>query len=454
MAFVGVPALIAAIVIFVGNRALWWKSDSDATYVRGTWHTPAQTLLSSPMRVEPTTGWRMTLTETGLLDPTPSTPNRFASESNPFLSDPFIGNLGDRAYFLAGNVGAPAPQWWLVAVDVTNGTRLFPPVSLSASHSRPRCYLNGPGALLCLTDGAGDTTAWVIDSHNGHVTYTGPTPLSAYSSKFVMQQVGTYAVATKQYEGVYGVGPTANIGWFVPGGGSLPAATRTPLDFGPPGLASQATGRGSDRTIVFSVQDGTVIRPEISAGEQQGTTVVYPGGFAAEVTAVHDVAHVQFFDESGKRAGPNSAPGALGGSPGLPLVNLRQGGWALFDEQGGLLIQQSTPNQAHAGIIGDILLIGGDDPADKRQFDMTTGTEMKACDLPEGYFASDGRVALGYQGYADIGRTLKAVDLLSCDTRWTTRSPAGSFRNFWRINTTLVQLSDDGTELMSLVAPE
>jgi hypothetical protein len=36
---------------------------------------------------------------------------------------------------------------------------------------------------------------------------------------------------------------------------------------------------------------------------------------------------------------------------------------------------------------------------------------------------------------------------------WTLKSAVGSFRAVWRINTTLVQLSDDGTELMSLVAP-
>jgi len=45
------------------------------------------------------------------------------------------------------------------------------------------------------------------------------------------------------------------------------------------------------------------------------------------------------------------------------------------------------------------------------------------------------------------------IDLASCDRLWTITSPKGSFRDAWRVNTTLVQLSDDGTELMSLVSP-
>jgi hypothetical protein len=47
----------------------------------------------------------------------------------------------------------------------------------------------------------------------------------------------------------------------------------------------------------------------------------------------------------------------------------------------------------------------------------------------------------------------KARDLTTCDTLWTLTSPVGTFRDVWRVNTTLVQLSDDGTELTSLVAP-
>jgi hypothetical protein len=47
----------------------------------------------------------------------------------------------------------------------------------------------------------------------------------------------------------------------------------------------------------------------------------------------------------------------------------------------------------------------------------------------------------------------KARDLATCDTLWTIPSQPNSLGRVWRVNTTLVQLSDDGTELVSLVAP-
>lgn len=447
-----VPALVITIVTLVGQRALT-KATDNVTFTRGEWQPPTHALLSSPMQVRPVPGWRTTTTDLGVTDAAPSTPPLFANDPAPFRSDSYLGNVDDRAFFMVGNVGAPAPQWWLVAVDVSNGGRVFRPVPLIASHARPRCYLNGPDAVLCLTDDANDTTAWVINSHSGVVEYSGPTPLTVYSSRFIMQQVGIYAVAMKQYEGIYGIGPTANTSWFVPGYGTVDTDVRNPFLFAPPSLATQSAGRGADRTITFSLKDGTVVRPEIAAGQQQERAVTYLGGFAAEVAAPRGTTDVQFFDDTGRRAGRNSAPGTLVGSGGLPLVNLTGGGWALFNTRGEVLIQRAAPDDAQPAVIGDFLLISGDQPEDKHQYDLKSGAEMKACDLPSGYFASDGRVALGYHGYADTVRTLAAVDLTTCDTLWTTQSPVGSFRKLWRINTTLVQLSDDGRELMSLVAP-
>jgi hypothetical protein len=56
-------------------------------------------------------------------------------------------------------------------------------------------------------------------------------------------------------------------------------------------------------------------------------------------------------------------------------------------------------------------------------------------------------------GNPNVGLVTKARDLATCDTQWPLSSAVGSFRDVWRVNTTLVQLSDDGTELVSLVAP-
>jgi hypothetical protein len=88
------------------------------------------------------------------------------------------------------------------------------------------------------------------------------------------------------------------------------------------------------------------------------------------------------------------------------------------------------------------------------QFDLQNGEQGKTCDHKMGtYLGTDGAVALFGDGNANIGLVTKARDLTTCDMLWTITSPTGSFREVWRVNTTLVQLSADGTELMSLVAP-
>jgi hypothetical protein len=86
---------------------------------------------------------------------------------------------------------------------------------------------------------------------------------------------------------------------------------------------------------------------------------------------------------------------------------------------------------------------------------LQTGEQGKTCEhsLGHPYLGTDGTVAVFEDGSPHVGLLTQARDLTTCDTLWTITSPAGSFRDVWRINTTLVQLSDDGTELMSLVAP-
>jgi hypothetical protein len=67
--------------------------------------------------------------------------------------------------------------------------------------------------------------------------------------------------------------------------------------------------------------------------------------------------------------------------------------------------------------------------------------------------ATDGKVAIFESNTPNVGLGTKAVDLATCDVLWSIESPVESFRGVWRIDTALVQLSDDGTELTSLVAP-
>lgn len=416
-----------------------------------------QTLLTSSMRIQPVDGWRSSVVDLGLPGATPGSAaaSRIATAEDPFHSAPFIGNLGDSAYFI---VGAPASQWSLVAIDVRNGSRLFAPVLLDAGVGPPDCFLNGPDSLLCLNDDVENVTAWVIDAHSGTVTHRGPTDLRTSPAKLVVRQVGIYAVAETQYQGLFGVGPEAETTWFVPGDGSVDQKYLGPRDVARPALATQTSG-GPDGKVVFSLTDGKVIKPEMDENAEQQQTVVYPGGFAAVIEFSETRREVQFFDVNGKRLSREGVRGLLNANAtDLPMINLTSGGWAVYTPDGDRVLQAPGVMPQESRLVGERLFVK--DPNDTmvrrwQQYDLRTGGSGKECnhDLGGGYLGTDGQVGVFKSGNPNIGLATKAMDLATCDTLWTIESPVGSFRHVWRINTTLVELSDDGTELMSLVAP-
>jgi hypothetical protein len=224
-------------------------------------------------------------------------------------------------------------------------------------------------------------------------------------------------------------------------------------------ILAAAPGRGSDGKVVFSLSDGTVIAPELDGNAKQATTVVYPGGFATEIAVTASRDEVQFFDNTGKRTSSEGIRGLLNThSLDLPMVNSVKDGWAVYTSGGEKLLAESGDAPFESHLIGNRFFVK--DPADTvvsrwQQYDMQTGAEGKVCNfnMGSGYLATDGTTALFEGGNANVGLTTKAVDLTTCDTLWTLSSAVGSFRNVWRVDTTLVQLSDDGTELVSLVAP-
>lgn len=454
-------ALAVVVVIVAAMVVVAWSKRDGGIGPRPAWQPTAQTILASSMAVQPVAGWRTSVADLGLptVAPGPAAQSRISTSDDPYWSNPFVGNLGNDAYFVAGSPGAPHTQWWLVAVDVRDGQRLFAPVQLNAGTRAPNCFLNGPRAVLCLRDDTESSSAWVIDARSGRVSYTGPTDLRTYPAKLTVHQVGIYAIAETENEGVYGVGQNAETTWFVPGDGSVDQKYPTVSDSAPLTLASQGTqGRGSFGKVVFSLSDGTVIKPELDANAQQQLTVVYPGGFAAEIALSQTRTAVQFFDDEGRRTSGDSIRGSLSNdSHDLPIVGLVHAGWAVYAPDGRQLLGESgdTP--------GDNLLIGSRffvrDYSDSitlrwQQYDLRTGQQGEACQYSMyGYIASDGTVGVFEGSNPNVGLVTEAMDLATCDILWTVTSAVGSFRDMWRVNTTLVQLSDDGTELVSLVAP-
>lgn len=452
--FIVILLVVVAASAASGLAILWWKRGTAGPATAQTeWHTPVQTLLPS-MRVRPVPGWRTRVADLGLPAPESGEPYKFADASDPFESSSYVGNVGDRAYFVVGNADTGLPQWWLAGVDVRNGVRLFAPVPLLSNPRHPQCYLNGPSIVLCLTQETANVTAWVIDVESGEVTYQGPTDLRTYPARLGVRQVGIYAVAQTQYQGLYGIGPHAETTWFVPGRGEVEQQYPDPHDFAPLTLATQVVGGTPDRLVTFSLKDGTVVKPAVEGNLQQRATAIYPGGFAAVIGGADAKDKVHFFDETGKQVTPETVPGSFNSDQmDLPVIALAGGGWAAYTAQGSKLLSAAEPDRFAVRVIGDVLFVRGAEGW--QQYNMRSGVTGKTCTYPlmEGYLGTDGAVAVTEKGNAHIGVETTAYDLASCDKLWSIKSPAASFRHAWRINTTLVQLSDDGTELMSLVAP-
>jgi hypothetical protein len=458
-----VALAVGAIVTVVMTKRLM-SDDTAPTFRRGEWQPPEQTVLESSMRARPVPGWRTSVEDLGL----PET-NVFGRTDEPHVwSTPFIGAVGAKGYFLARSPGSPDAERWLVGLDVHTGKQLFAPVRIDAGPDFLDCFVNGPDSVLCISDavreGNLESVAWAIDARTGSVLFNGPTKLHANSSNGPdVEQVGTYAVARAPGEGIYGIGPRTETTWFVPG--VTIGTTKWTSDAAPPSLAAARDSvKGSDRMTVFSLIDGKVITPDLGKGLRPLTAVVYPGGFAFEATSdmkvsIPDV--VIFFDDDGNHVGETKLSGFLSTlSKILPILESPDS--TVFGANGAGLLQ--FPDQQlgqNARLIGHRLYApestweGPVKVRRWRQFDLTTGQEGNACrPNMSGYVANDGRVGVFETvRYEITGATTFAMDLASCEKLWTTPVDPDSFHELWRIDNALVELSDDGKELHSLVAP-
>jgi hypothetical protein len=434
--------------------AVWWAHDGDGADARRAWQPPPSAELSSPMRVQPVAGWQTNVTDLGL--PTPAggpEQSRIVASNDPFGPRPVIGNLGDHAYFLASSPATPGPQWWVVGIDVRNGQRLFAPVRLGVTTGPPQCFVNGPANVLCLS-GDSSHLAWVVDLQSGAVSYTGPTDLRLGYATLAVEQVGIYAVAKTDGQGIYGIGSRTETTWFVPGDGHIQATTTPRFEAVPQALATQlsADPRAYDMTV-FSLSDGRVVKPEVDDGAHLETTEPYPGGFAAEVHVGPKPLGVQFFNDTGQRLDGRGVDGSLTGSPGLPIVT-SGGQSAIYSPDGHKLL--NIPKGA-THLAGTTLFVN-ENKSDAfpmwRQYDLKTGAKGAACDFNmSNFLGTNGSVIVFEVANPQAGLLAKGRDLATCDTVWTLPSRVDSAGRVWRVNATLVRLSDDGTELSSLVSP-
>lgn len=448
-AVLGVAVLAVAAVFVVRGGA-----GDDTPTTRVAWEPPPQMLIAPSVATRPTPGWRLDVVDLGL-----PPQSRIATSEAPFDSSPFVGTVGGTALFVASDPDGDATRWWLLGIATAEGRPAFPAVALGNGARAPQCYPNGPAAVLCLRVDDRSATAWVVDTTSGAVTFTGPTDLRTYPDVLRVRPVGAFAVAETRRQGVYGIGPAAQTTWFVPGAGTEDRLDLRGGDVIPSSLISQTgPARGASEKVVFSADTGAVVAPRSDDPMDLRGIQVYPGGFAADVAVDAARTEVRFFDESGARVGDNGVDAhLLAQAHDLPVLQTTDG-WAVYSPQGDLLLQMPGPAPSVTRLIGATFL--AELPVstiDKvwHQYDLRSGTEGTACDYPGNsvYVGSDGKVMVLDEGNANVGLVTTAYDLATCNALWTIESPPGSFRDVWRADTTLVQLSDDGAELTSLVSP-
>jgi len=435
--------VVAVVVVMTG---LWWVRDGRYDVARRGWQ-PTDALLP-PMRDQPIPGWRIRVTDLGLPAPVDGTgPSRIAVGNEPGGPRPIVGTVGDDAFLLAISGSTPRPQWWLAGINVRDGRSLFPAVALTTTRP-PECFLNGPAYVLCLSVDA-SPTAWVIDTKTGAVAYTGPTDLRTASETLSVRQIGGYAVAETDGQGVYGIGLRAETTWFVPGHGRAQPDSPRLSGRALSAVATQGASAAQDQdTTVFALDDGTIVKPEVPEGAPLKTTFVYAGGFAADVES----ASVLFFDEGGKRLG--DAEGSLSTDQSeLPVVTEHDVS-TVYSPAGAPLLRSKTPPPSVVGTTAFVSEAGPQGVPLLRQYDLKTGAKGSACEFSlKNYLGTDGSVLVLAVGNPGSGAVAKAIDRATCDTLWTLPAEIDSLARVWGINSTLVRLSDDGTELWSLVSP-
>lgn len=432
-----VLAVLVTVVVVVSGAIMWWFSAGSEAWARHRWNPPESDYLPS-MRANPVAGWTADIATLGL-------PPGSSITAGDDPQGPIIETGTSRAYLVANSPG-PTPQWWLTGVDATDGHRLFPPVALNARDKAPRCFING-ASIVCIDDDDYRGTAWVIDRQTGQLTYTGPTDVRLTSwEKRSARQAGDYLVAVTEKQGIYGVGPQAETTWFVPGAGVVAEHNSD--------VAFQGTGR-EDGVTLFSLADGQVLDPQFPDKTELLNTAFFSGGFAQQFAEKPGHDFVQFFDTAGKLTINKRFDGKLGGTTGNLIGIADSDSYGIYTLQGDKLLDLAG---GRIQLIGTTLWVSEKDKVTQstafRPYDMRTGDKGEPCefDLSTGYLGSDGTVAVRAPVNPTSDLLADAWDLSMCERVWSIPRN-GPLGRVTRLGDTLVRLSDDGTELYSLVAP-
>jgi hypothetical protein len=299
--------------------------------------------------------------------------------------------------------------------------------------------------------------AWVVDTVRGAMIFDGPTDLRIPPTPNhpEVEQVGNYAVAAVTGEGMHGVGPHAELTWFVPGNGIVGPVEDWDRDAAPQAVAVQGGVGSSTRDVVFSVADGKVVKPEVPQGWRFGRAIAYPGGFGYEYSATGDYFsdQVAFFNDSGRELSrPNFKGNLLAGSRDVPMVRTPSNDLVLtLDGRTLLELPKSTAMPDVRRIAERLFIANEGQQRSWQQYDLRSGASGKTCEIESlgySYIASDGEVAV----LSGDDTPAQGYNLRTCDKLWSLLgSTQSEAKDVWKVNNTLIQRTND--ELFSLVAP-
>ncbi|MEZ0363583.1 hypothetical protein ACAG26_07735 [Mycobacterium sp. pUA109] len=452
-------AAVLVVVLAAGGLAIWRSHQGGAHLPAAPIGTPQDLLVGFPLGRQPIPSWKVTPDDIGL-PPDVMVGDLFASS-------------GTKAYFVTSCRSSCAdPISWVYGLDTATGARLFAPVPLPGLYSAygANCYNNGPSVGLCVTAGGDQRSVWVIDLDRGAVTFTGPTDLlyqGVPGAGPILAAVGDYRgasrlVAAVKGKGVYGIGPHAELTWFVPGGGTLNTGDRLQVgDIPPLTIAVQFPAEdhsGHTQTYrVFSVVDGTDLTPAPPPGTTLHEAVVYNGGFAYQYVGDKS-SGVTFYDTNGRLVATEhtSDPAELAfpmANTGMPTV-LAESQYDVYTANGKVIAKIPAHEMStDFKTIGTKIYVrqSGESavPTSWQQWDLLTGEPGAICqlDLGFGYVASDGEVIL-VRTHEDEP-TIQAINTSDCHTLWETPARA----SVWKVGTGLIQRNYPGDSIVGLRPP-
>lgn len=457
--FVVVLATVAGVVAV----KVWapWSPDrraADAPPAAPPIGTPEDLLVSFPLNRQPVPGWQLTAADMGL-------------PPGVKLGNLFTRN-GTKAYFVAlqgCDKKCRHPTGWIYGLDVTTGARLFPPVALPEFFGD--CYGNGPAVAVCTSSVVQGTEqyvpppgAWVIDLERGALTYSGPNTLNPrLGGDTRLEPVGykygpTYLLAAKYGEGLHGVGPHAEMTWFLPGSGEVSFPATWDPDVPPLTLAVQPLKDVHDErgNRVFSIADGKDMTPTPPAGTRLEEVETYNGGFAYQFDA-GKVTGTLMYDTSGRMVG-RQQPQRSYPRRNAAMLTLAVGGTFQIYDAAGKLVATIPSRNLHEDftVIGTKLFIrtedsGYGDQTAWQQWDLLTAQPGRTCTMQfgSGYVGSDGTVVITRQD-ASEGTTYAAIDTTTCQTLW--EIPGKIW--LYKVGTGLIEHDIDRDVVMSLHAPK